>query len=151
MTTATTTTLLQEAQATTKIAEGLTPDQRKEMWALLNAYCDFGSDISVSGFSEVLDREMNISDYNIALLVMDNSPLDMIEDNPDFDELSQDDKILYLAECDRAFYNICGHSNDEIEETIIKRLPIYKEVIEELNEDDDWRPIGVSQGPLTNF
>lgn len=104
MTTATTTTLIDDAKATTKIAEALTKDELNEVWYLKNAYCEFGSDISVSGFSEVLATKASITDYLFASLLMDNHYDGFTDDNPDFEGLTQEEQEAFIAECKEALY-----------------------------------------------
>lgn len=104
MSNATTTTLLQDAQATTKIAEALTPEQLTEVWYLRNAYSEFGSDISVSGFSEVLATKASITDYLFASLLMDNHYEGFTDGNEDFEGLTQEEQDAFTAECKEALY-----------------------------------------------
>ena len=100
---ATTTTLLQDAQATTKIAETLTPEQLTEVWALRETYSS-GNYISVSGFSEVLAAEASITDYLFASLLMDNHYDGFTYGNPDFEELTEAEQDAFTAECKEALY-----------------------------------------------
>lgn len=100
---ATATTLLDDAKATTKTAEGLTKDQLNEVWSLRENYSS-GNDISVSGFSEVLSKEAGITDYLFASLLLDNHYEGFIDDNPDFDEMSQEQQDAFTAECKEALY-----------------------------------------------
>ena len=104
MSNATTTTLLQEAQATTKIAEALTKDELNEIRAWREYYCDFHRDISVSGFSEVLEAQMNITDYLFASLLMDNHYEGFTDGNEDFEGLTQEEQDAFTAECKEALY-----------------------------------------------
>ena len=100
---ATTTTLLQDALATRKIAEVLTKDQLNQVWALLNAYCENGNDISVSGFSEVLEAQMGITDYIFACLVMDGNDQQLVPSD-EYNELDENDQEAFTAECMEALY-----------------------------------------------
>ena len=101
--TATITTLLEVAQATTKIAEALTTEQLNQVWELRETY-SAGNGISVSGFSEVLEDKAGISDYLFASILMDNHYEGFISDNPDFDELNQQDQEAFIAQTKEVLY-----------------------------------------------
>ena len=101
--TTTITTLLEDAQAATKIAEGLSKDQLNQVWTVRDTYSS-GNDISVSGFSEVLEAKMGITDYIFACLLMDNHYEGFTDDNPDFEELTEVEQEAFIAECKEALY-----------------------------------------------
>ena len=98
-----TTTLLQDAQATRKVAEGLTPDQLNEVWSIRESYSS-GNDISVSGFNEVLEAKASISDYLFSALLLDNHYEGFIDGNPDYEELTSDEQEVFIAECKEVLY-----------------------------------------------
>ena len=94
----TTTTLVAEAQATATLANSLTTEQRNQLFTLLDNYCG-GSDISVSGFQEVVEANTGISDYLLCCLVMDNN-VEQLTDDTDFQKLTEEEQEEYLSVCE---------------------------------------------------
>lgn len=94
----TTTTILPEALSTATLANSLSTEQRNQLFALLDNYSG-GSDISVSGFQEVVESNTGISDYLLCCLVMDGNT-QQVETDTDFQQLTEEQQEEYLSVCE---------------------------------------------------
>ena len=91
-------TLVAEAQATAALTKALTDEQRDELFTLCETYCH-DSDISISGFQEVVEANTGISDYLLSCLLMDGNT-QQVDSDTYFQQLTEEEQEAFLSVCE---------------------------------------------------